>query len=355
MDDSLFQPIKVGRHEAANRLFMAPMTRSRCYAEGRPDALVAEYYGQRASSGLIITEGIQPSVRGQGYINTPGLHDAGQVEAWKPVTDAVHARGSLVFAQLMHTGRIGHPVLYPDGGLPVAPSPIASGQELFDGSGMLPHPEPRELTVAEIQEVVDDFANAARNAVEAGFDGVEVHGANGYLVHQFLADGSNHRTDEYGGDAERRSRFAIEVVDAIADTIGADRTALRISPENNYNGMSDGDPAAQYTALLEGLRHRSDLAFLHTTQIGGAELTPLVRRLWEGTLVVNPATGLDLTGVDAALANGADAVALGSAWLANPDLDERLRSGADLNAPDAATFYGGDRTGYTDYPHLAGA
>ncbi|CAL9411751.1 N-ethylmaleimide reductase [Nocardiopsis dassonvillei] len=354
MNESLFEPVKIGRNEAANRLFMAPMTRSRAYG-GRPDGRVAEYYGQRASAGLIITEGIQPSVRGQGYIDTPGLHDAAQVEAWKPVTDAVHERGSLIFAQIMHTGRIGHPVLYPDGGLPVAPSPVASGEQLFDGSGMVPHPVPRELTVAEIREVVDDFATAAENAVAAGFDGVELHGANGYLINQFLSDESNRRTDEYGGDAERRSRFAIEVVDAVADTIGADRTALRISPSNGYNGISQSDPVGQYTTLLRGLAHRSDLAFLHTAQIGGDEHTPLLRRLWEGTLVVNPATGLDLSSVEPALERGADAVALGAAWLANPDLDARLRSGADLNEPDPATFYGGDHTGYTDYPYLAGA
>ncbi|MDT0327397.1 alkene reductase [Nocardiopsis lambiniae] len=354
MNESLFQPTKIGRYEAANRLFMAPMTRSRAYG-GRPDALVAEYYAQRATAGLIITEGVQPNVRGQGYIDTPGLHGPEQVEAWKAVTGAVHERGGLVFAQIMHAGRIGHPSLYPDGGLPVGPSPVASGESLFDGSGMVPHPVPRELTVAEIQEVVDDFAVAAGNAIAAGFDGVELHGANGYLINQFLADGSNLRDDEYGGDAERRSRFAIEVVDAVADTIGADRTALRISPSNGYNGIVQSDPVEQYTALLEGLRHRSDLAFLHTAQIGGAEHTPLVRELWEGTLVVNPATGLDLSGADTALGRGADAVALGAAWLANPDLDVRLRAGAPLNEPDAATFYGGDHSGYTDYPHLQSA
>lgn len=351
MSDFL-QPVRLGRVELPNRLLMAPMTRSRAKG-GIVDDLVAEYYAQRASAGLIITEGIQPSVRGQGYIDTPGLHTADQVEAWKRVTGAVHAKGGHIYAQLMHTGRIGHPSLYPDGGLPVAPSPIISGQSLFDGSGMVPHPVPQEMTSDDIAQTLDDLATAARNAIAAGFDGVEVHGANGYLIHQFLADGSNQRTDEYGGDAANRARFGVEAVDAVADTIGADRTALRISPHNIYNGISESDPEEQYLTLLDALKHRHDLAFLHITEIGGNALTDRLRQRWGGPVVLNTATGADHAVPLAALGSGrADAVAMGQLWLANPDLDVRLAKGAALNEADASTFYGGDHRGYTDYPFL---
>lgn len=349
---AFLQPVRLGRLDLPNRLFMAPMTRSRAKG-GIVDELVAEYYAQRASAGLIITEGIQPSVRGQGYIDTPGLHSAEQVEAWKQVTDAVHAKGGHIYAQIMHTGRIGHPSLYPDGGLPVAPSPIASGQELFDGSGTVPHPVPREMSAQDIAEAVDDFATAARNAIAAGFDGVELHGANGYLLHQFLADGSNRRTDEYGGSAPHRARFVVEVVDAVADTIGADRTALRISPHNVFNGISETDPEEQYLTLLDGLKHRRDLAFLHIAEIGGNALTGRLRETWGGTVVLNTATGPDHSAPLAALESGrAEAVALGQLWLANPDLDVRLAKEEALNGADFSTAYGGDHRGYTDYPFL---
>ncbi|KOX24074.1 alkene reductase [Nocardiopsis sp. NRRL B-16309] len=349
---TLFDPIKLGGLELPNRLFMAPMTRSRAHVGGQVDALVAEYYAQRASAGLIVTEGTQPSVRGQGYINTPGLHSAEQVEAWKRVTGAVHERGGRIFAQIMHTGRIGHPSLYPDGGLPVAPSPIASGESLFDGSGMVEHPVPRELTSSDIAEALDDFASAARNAVTAGFDGVELHGANGYLIHQFLADGANRRTDEYGGSPENRARFALQVVDAVADTIGAERTALRLSPGNPFNGITESDTRTQYIALLDGLKDRSDLAFLHLA-MASRETAELFRKEWQGALVHNPAAGLDLAPAVSALEDGVvDAVALGTAWLANPDLLDRVRAGGPFNEPDSGTFYGGDHRGYTDYPAL---
>ncbi|WP_028647234.1 alkene reductase [Nocardiopsis sp. CNT312] len=352
----LFRPVTVGRYELPNRLFMAPMTRSRADERGRVDGVVAEYYAQRASAGLIITEGIQPTVRGQGYILTPGLHSEEQVEAWRGVTGAVHDRGGRVFAQLMHSGRVGHPCLYEDGGLPVGPSAIASGQSLFDGSGMVPHPVPRAMTADDIREAVDGFAAAARNAVAAGFDGVEVHGANGYLVHQFLADGANHRTDAYGGSASARSRFAVEAVDAVADAIGADRTGLRISPGNTFNGITESDTDGQYLTLLSALAHRSDLAYLHIMETGARELTERLRKEWKGTLVLNTGSKMDTAPAAKVLEEGlADAVALGTAWLANPDLDARIRAGGPFNEPHRATFYGGDHRGYTDYPTLAGA
>ncbi|MFD6950582.1 alkene reductase [Nocardiopsis sp. TSRI0078] len=351
----LFDSVRIGRMQLPNRLFMAPMTRSRSRG-GSPGDLTVEYYAQRASAGLIITEGVQPSVRGQGYTDTPGLHSAEQVEAWKRVTGAVHERGGRIFAQIMHAGRIGHPVLYPDGGLPVGPSAVRSGASLFDGEKMLPHPVPREMTASDIAEALDDFASAARNAVTAGFDGVEVHGANGYLIQQFLADGSNRRTDDYGGSAENRARFAVEAVDAVADTIGADRTGLRVSPGTAFNGISESDPLEQYLALLDGLRHRSsELAYLHLTESGSAEYTQRLRKEWAGAFVLNTASGTDLGPVTAALAEErADAVAVGAAWLANPDLPARIRAGGPFNAPDRATYYGGDHRGYTDYPALEG-
>lgn len=350
----LFDPVRVGRMDLPNRLFMAPMTRSRSRG-GLPGDLVVEYYAQRASAGLIITEGIQPSVRGQGYTDTPGLHTAEQTRAWKRVTDAVHERGGHVFAQLMHSGRVGHPVLYPDGGLPVGPSAIASGASMYDGERKREHPVPREMDASDIAEVREHFVAAARNAITAGFDGVEVHGGNGYLIEQFLSDGSNQRTDAYGGSAVNRARFAVEVVDAVADTIGADRVGLRISPGNTFNGISQSDPLEQYLALLDLLRHRSDLAYLHLTESGSSEYTQRLRKEWAGTFVLNVASGRDPGPLAPVVAQErAEAVAAATAWIANPDLPARVRAGGPFAVADRATYYGGDHRGYTDYPPLEG-
>ncbi len=348
----LFDPVRIGRLHLPNRLFMAPMTRSRCRG-GVPGDLAVEYYAQRASAGLIITEGIQPSVRGQGYTDTPGLHSEEQVAAWRRVTDAVHERGGHIFAQLMHAGRVGHPSLYPDGGLPVGPSPIASGASMYDGRQKLAHPVPREMTAADIDQTLADHAAAARNAIAAGFDGVELHGGNSYLIEQFLSDGSNRRTDGYGGSAANRARFALEVVDAVVEAVGADRTGLRVSPASRLNGISQSDPLEQYLALLDGLRGRPELAYLHLTESASAEYTDALRKEWPGTFVLNPASGTDTGPATAALAEErADAVAMASAWIANPDLPARIRTGAPVAAPDRATYYGGDHRGYTDYPAL---
>ncbi|WP_242891157.1 alkene reductase [Actinomadura litoris] len=353
----LFEPLSVGNLELPNRLVMSPMTRSRAVRDGKVTGLTAEYYTQRAGAGLIITEGTQPSVLGQGYIWTPGLHAGDQVEAWRAVTGAVHAEGGRIFAQLMHTGRVGHPYLYPDGAPPLAPSPLASGEQLFTPDGMLDHPEPREMTRDDIAQAVQEFADAARNAIDAGFDGVELHGANGYLIHQFLTDGSNKRTDSYGGTVENRIRFGVEVARAVADAIGAERLGFRISPGSTSNGVSESDTIELYTGLLAALAPLG-LAYLHILELGDRGMTRKLRAAWPGTLILNahptpesfpsrPEHGLE------ALREGvADAVAFGEMWLANPDLPARIRAGGPYNAADPETFYGGDHRGYTDYPAL---
>ncbi|MGW4407620.1 alkene reductase [Nonomuraea sp. NPDC004702] len=348
-----FDPIAVGRTKLANRVVMAPMTRSRA-RDGLVTSLTARYYAQRASAGLIVTEGVQPSVIGQGYPFTPGLHSAAQVAAWREVTGAVHAAGGKIFAQLLHTGRIGHPVLLPEGAVPVAPSPVAARGQLFTPDGVKEFVTPRELTEPEIERTVADFADAARNAVEAGFDGVELHGANGYLIHQFLAPGSNRRTDGWGGSAAGHARFAVAVVSAVAGAIGGDRTALRISPGMPNNDMHEPDPRPVYEELL-GRTSGLGLAYLHVMEAADRELTRALRRLFPGPLVLNPHTGDRPTGPEdlALIEDGtADLIAFGRLFLANPDLPRRLATGAPLNAPDPATFYGGDAAGYTDYPAL---
>jgi N-ethylmaleimide reductase len=354
--DELFEPLRAGKLELPNRLVMSPMTRSRAAAGGLATASTAEYYAQRAAAGLIVTEGTQPSVRGQGYIATPGLHSDEQVEAWRAVTDAVHAGGGRIFAQLMHTGRVGHPVLYPDGGLPVAPSPIATGEKIFTPDGMLDHPVPREMTADDIAQAVGEFADAARNASEAGFDGVELHGANGYLISQFLADGSNRRTDGYGGTAENRARFGIEVARAVAGAVGPERVGFRVSPGTTANGVRESDTPELYSALVAGLAPLG-LGYLHIME-RDREQTRRIRAEWPGTLILNPRplpgtdAGTPEAGVEALREGVADAVAFGRLWLANPDLPARIRAGGPYNEPDPATFYGGDHRGYTDYPVL---
>ena len=353
----LFEPLSAGKLELPNRLVMAPMTRSRAGADGTVTDLTAEYYRQRAGAGLIITEGTQPSVRGQGYVDTPGLHSEAQVAAWRAVTGAVHEEGGRIFAQLMHSGRVGHPVLYPDGGLPLGPSPIASGDRLYTPDGMLDHPVPQEMTRADIARTVEDFAAAARNAVAAGFDGVELHGANGYLIQQFLADGSNVRTDAYGGTVANRIRLAVEAVQAAADAIGPERVALRVSPGGTSSGVSESDTPELYSALIAALAPL-DLAYLHVMEERNREMTRRIRAAWPGTLILNPHPTADSfpatpeLGAEALRDGLADAIALGELWLANPDLPARVKAGGPYNEADRATFYGGDHRGYTDYPPL---
>lgn len=351
---SAFDPITVAGTELANRIAMAPMTRSRAYG-GLVSELTAEYYAQRATAGLIITEGTQPSVIGQGYPFTPGLHSAEQVAAWRKVTDAVHADGGTIFAQLLHTGRIGHPVLLPDGLVPVAPSPIAAQGQVFTPDGPKEFVTPRELSEAEIEQTIADHVTAARNAVEAGFDGVELHGANGYLIQQFLAHNTNQRTDGWGGSFGGRIRFAVEVVSAVAAAIGSTRTGLRVSPGASTNDIHEPDPRPTYEALVQEITGQ-DLAYLHVMEFGDRELTNALRKQFDGAFILNPYTEGRTTGPEdlALVEDGtADLISFGQLFLANPDLPRRLAAGGPFNTADPATFYGGDASGYTDYPALS--
>ncbi|MEE1733264.1 alkene reductase [Streptomyces microflavus] len=349
-----FDPIDLSGTPLANRIVMAPMTRSRAGDGGTATELTAAYYAQRASAGLVITEGIQPSVVGQGYPFTPGLHSAEQVASWRRVTDAVHAEGGRIFAQIMHAGRIGHPVLLPEGLTPVSASPVRAAGQIYTHEGPKDFVEPRELTDAEIRQTIADFAAAARNAIDAGFDGVELHGANGYLIHQFLAPNTNLRTDEWGGSEAARIRFAVEVVKAVAAEIGAARTGLRISPSNPYNDIDEPAPDAVYTALAQEIEPLG-LAYLHILEDAPIrELTLALRKVFTGTVLINvhsdgPTGPDDHTVIDDGIA---DLISYGVLFLANPDLPARLRAGGPFNTPDPSSFFGGDAKGYTDYPAL---
>ena len=354
----LFQPLTMRSWDLPHRILLAPMTRSRAAAEGMvPTELTAEYYAQRASAALLVTEGTQPSAVGQGYLTTPGIHSDEQVEGWRRVADAVHARDGRIVVQLMHAGRVSHPDN--KGGLEtVAPSAVRAPGEMFTAAGMVPMALPRELTTAEIPGVVEEFVQAARNAVAAGLDGVEVHGANGYLIHQFLAPSTNQRTDEYGGSPANRARFAVEVVTAVADAIGAERVGLRISPGNGANGAVEDDTddlEATYTALVDGIAPLG-LAYLSVHNDPREHLVKRLRGRFGGVLVANDGFA-NVTSKDSAqqmLDLGlADAVAVGRQFLANPDLPRRWELDAELNEPDPSTFYGGDHRGYTDYPALS--
>ncbi|MBO4139214.1 alkene reductase [Micromonospora tulbaghiae] len=353
-----FEPVSLAGTKLSNRIAMAPMTRSRAYGPGAaPTADTATYYAQRASAGLIITEGIQPSVIGQGYPSTPGLHSAEQVAAWRQVTGAVHAQGGVIFAQLMHTGRIGHPSLLPEGLVPVGASPVAAAGKVFTAQGPQDFVTPRELTDAEILTTIGDFAAAARNAVAAGFDGVEVHGANGYLLHQFLSTNANQRSDRWGGTVTGRIRLTVEVVRAVADVIGAHRTGLRISPANPFNDITEDEHRHTYTALADTLDPLGP-AYLHIAEADDRDLTRELRRRWDGPLILNPFTPGTVTGPEqlALIEEGtADLISFGGLFLANPDLPARLAAAGPYNTPDPATFYGGDARGYIDYPTLDGS
>ena len=354
---SVFDPIDLPGARLANRIAMAPMTRSRAYGPGAsPTAAMVTYYAQRASAGLIITEGTQPSVVGQGYPDTPGLHSAEQVAAWREVTEAVHAADGVIYAQLMHSGRIGHPSLLPEGLHPVGASPVAAAGQVYTADGPQTFVTPVELTGQDIATTIADFTDAARNAVEAGFDGVELHGGNGYLLHQFLSTNANQRTDRWGGSVEGRVRLVVETVRAVADTIGAARVGLRISPANPYNDIVEDDHRETYRALIAALEPVG-LAYLHIAEAGDRELTLELRKAWSGTLILNPGTPGRSTGPEDLhlVEDGvADVLSFAGLFLANPDLPARLAAGGPYNPPERATFYGGDERGYTDYPALAG-
>ena len=351
----LFAPYQLGPLTLSNRFVMAPLTRNRAGAGEAPTALNAEYYAQRAGAGLIITEGTQPSAVGQGYPATPGLHTDGQVAGWRLVADAVHARGGKVVAQLMHAGRIGHPSI--SGLQSVAPSAIAPSGQVFTPDGMQDYQQPRALATAELPGVVAEYVDAARRAVAAGLDGVELHAANGYLLHQFLADGSNQRTDAYGGSPERRARFVVEVASAVAEAIGRERVGIRVSPGHPFGDMVETEVEQTYTALVEGIAPLG-LLYLHVLEGPDTSYAEPLHKLFDGPVIFNDgfSTTSTLDNAQELVDTGrADLVAFGRLFIANPDLVERLRTGAALNEPDSSTFYGGDERGYTDYPALPAA
>jgi N-ethylmaleimide reductase len=350
----LFTPVRIGGLSLPNRVIMAPMTRSRADDAGVPDDVVITYYAQRSSAGLIITEGVFPSATGKGYVRTPGIHSDAQVSAWKRVTEAVHARGGRIFMQLMHSGRVSHPSLQPDGALPVAPSPIKPAGETWTGNGMEKFVTPRALRLDEIAGVVDEYRRATRRALEAGFDGVELHAASGYLPEQFLSSGSNQREDEYGGSVANRARFVLEVLEAMVAEAGGERVGIKISPEMNFNDIFDTAPQETYTYLVDHLRGIK-LAYLHVALFGtSVDYHALLRPRFDGAYLVGG--GLDQAAAENLLAQGrADATVFGGAFLANPDLPERFRVGAPLNAPDKNTFYSPGAQGYIDYPVLSAA
>ncbi|WP_396594256.1 alkene reductase [Brevundimonas sp. R86498] len=359
---SLFDPIALGALALSNRIVMAPLTRSRAVEGEVPNPLAIEYYAQRASTGLIISEATQISPQGQGYPNTPGIFTDAQVAGWKPVTDAVHAKGGKIVAQLWHVGRISIPDYQPDGGPAVAPSAIAAvGNAMRPDFSMTPFETPRALTLEEIPGIVADYVHAAEMAKKAGFDGVEVHAANGYLIDQFLKDGSNQRDDRYGGSVENRARFLLEVVTAVVAVLGADRVGVRLSPSNGANSAMDSDPASIFLHVAAALKPFG-LAYLHLIEgepdtpmsiKGGApELAARMREAFGGPLMLNG--GLTKALAQKALDDGrADLVSIGVPVLANPDLVERWDQDAPLNTPDTSTFYGGGAKGYTDYPALS--
>ena len=350
-----FTPVRVGRYTLPNRLVMSPMTRSRAKLDGTPGELAAEYYAQRASVGLIVAEGTQPSDDGQGYLTTPGIYTPAHVAGWQKVTTAVHHKGGHIFIQIMHAGRMSHPDNTPHHRQAVAPSAVAPGTQMFTATGMQDIPTPRALTTEEVHQTVADFRLAARRAIEAGADGVEIHGANGYLVHQFLAPSANTRTDEYGGSIANRARFAIEVATAIAAEIGADRTAIRLSPGITMWGIDEGaEGPALYRYLVSEL-DKLGLAYLHVMHSGDERLLGDIRARWNQSLILNrPGRPPDQIGAD--VASGlADLEAYGQMVLANPDFVARLKTGAPMNKADRASFFGGAAQGYTDYPALEAA
>ncbi|HEY9648061.1 MAG TPA: alkene reductase [Chroococcidiopsis sp.] len=360
-DKTLLSPVKVGRYDLPNRLVMAPLTRNRAGAGNVPGPMNAKYYEQRASAGLIISEATQISPQGVGYPATPGIHSAEQVEGWKLVTQAVHAAGGHIFLQLWHVGRISHPSLQPDGALPVAPSAIAPQGNAATYEGEQPFVTPRALELDEIPGIIADYRKAAENALAAGFDGVEIHSANGYLLDQFLQDGTNHRTDEYGGAIANRARLLLEVVEAVVGVWGGDRVGLRLSPTGTFNDMADSNPVALFDYVVNEL-NRFNLAYLHLVEPRTSNPLPETdpnylgskhfRPIFHGTLI--SAGGHDRDTGNAMIAAGdADLIAYGRLYISNPDLAERFAQNAALNPYDRSTFYGGTEHGYTDYPSLA--
>jgi len=355
----LFEPVRLGPYTLANRIVMAPLTRSRADDEGVPGTLQATYYGQRASAGLIVSEATNISPQGKGYIRTPGIWSAEQVAGWKLTTKAVHDKGGRIFLQLWHVGRVSHPDIQPNGALPVAPSAVkAENQQAFTYDGFKPLVTPRALETAEIPGIVADYAHAAKNAMEAGFDGVEIHSANGYLLQQFLSDKTNKRTDRYGGSIENRTRIVVEVVEAVTKVWGGDRVGIRLSPLTRFADIGDSNPEPVYLSLIEQINPYK-LAYIHVIEGDtGGERNPAgafdpqkLRHAFDGLYMANNNYTLELA-LEARAKNLADLICFGRPFISNPDLVARLRSGAALAPADPNTFYAGEEHGYTDYPAL---
>ncbi len=355
MSNTLFTPATLGKLQLKNRIVMAPLTRSRAIGNV-PNELMAKYYGMRAGAGLIVTEGTSPSPNGLGYARIPGMHSDAQVQGWRLVTDAVHRNGGAIFVQLMHTGRVSHPANLPPGSRVLAPSALAApGTMWTDSDGMQPHPVPLEMSEADIEQAIAEYANAAKRAIEAGFDGIELHGANGYLIDQFLNTASNQRTDRWGGSIENRIRFAVEIAKATAAVIGAERIGMRVSPYGVFNGQQpDAEMDAMYERLMAELSVIG-LAYIHVVDhsaMGAPEVPAAVkakiRAAFKGKYILSG--GYDLARANADLDAGrGDLVAFGRPFISNPDLVEKLRNGSPLTAPDPATFYTPGEKGYTDY------
>ncbi|HVI90737.1 MAG TPA: alkene reductase [Dongiaceae bacterium] len=357
---TLFEPFSLGSLKLSNRIVLAPLTRNRAGAGFVPGEFAATYYSQRASAGLLITEATQISQQGQGYQDTPGIYTQAQIDGWRKVADAVHAKGSKIFLQLWHVGRISHVSLQKDGAAPVAPSAIRAETKTFVNNGFADVSEPRALELNELPGIVNDFRQGAANAIAAGFDGVEIHGANGYLLDQFLKDGANVRTDAYGGSVENRARLVLEVAAAVVKEVGADRTGIRISPVGPVNGISGSNPQPQFDYLVDKL-DALGLVYLHVVEGapgGPRDFAPFdydsLRRRFKRTYIANNGYNLELA--TSRLNEGkADLFAFGHTFIANPDLVERLKAGAPLAELNPATLYGGGAAGYIDYPTLAGA
>ena len=359
MTEKLFTPFTAGEIVADNRLVMAPLTRNRADNEtGEVSDMHVEYYRQRAGAGIIITEATQISPEGKGYFQTPGIHTEGQVAAWRKVTDAVHSEGGRIVIQLWHVGRISHTSLQPEGGKPVAPSAIAAGVKTFTANGFEDTSEPRALDLDEMPRLVADYAHAAEMAKKAGFDGVEVHGANGYLLDQFLKTGSNKRDDAYGGSVENRARLLFEVLDAVTKVWGGERVGLRLSPFSPANGIEDANPQETFEYVVKGL-NRYNLSYLHLVEgaTGGSreldegESIPALRALFEGPYMANNGYDREMA-IEAVDNDKADLIAVGRPFIANPDLPRRWQMNGPLNEGDTDTYYGGGREGFTDYPTL---
>lgn len=355
---TLLSKTRLGPYELQNRMVMAPMTRNRAGTGNAPQRMNVEYYAQRATAGLIITEATQVSEQGVGYPSTPGIHTGEQVEGWRAITEAVHDRGGRIFLQLWHVGRISHPSLQPDGELPVAPSAVKPAGEAMTYEGLEPFVEPRALETEEVSGIVEQFRRGAENALEAGFDGVEIHGANGYLLDQFVRDNTNLRDDRYGGSVENRARLHLEITEAVVGVWGAERVGMRLSPSGTFNDMHDSDPETTFGHLTREL-DRFGMAYLHVVEPNHHDVqngeqavySGQLGKLFEGPIMVNG--DYDLDSAERVIEEGqADLVSFGKLFLANPDLPERFRKDTALNEPDRESFYGGDHRGYIDYPSL---